>query len=128
MRLPRDIDDVEEFWKLLAGSCLVERDALPPLRKSYREEYLRATGQLDTVDSASSFLLVARQLTPWQCEKLRCGQWKGFFLEQYVIVDLIESNETCRYYLARQVKMGNYVRIAVKRRSQNGEGSWYRIE
>ena len=129
MRLPRDIDDVEEFWRLLAGSCLVKQEALTILYKSYRDEYLRAIRQPDTVDSVCGFLLIASRLTSWQCEKLRCGQWKGFFLDQYVLVDLIGETEMHRYYLARHIDGRNYVRIAVTRPPyQSGEGIEYRVE
>ena len=129
MRQPRDIDDVEEFWKLLADSGLVKQDELVRVRESYRAEYLHAIKQSDTVDAVCSFLLIASRLTPWQCEKLRCGQWKGFFLDQYIMVDQIGSDERYQYYLAKHFKLGKYVRITVTRRaSENGEGIQYRVE
>jgi hypothetical protein len=66
------------------------------------------------VTDFSSFLISAGVLTAWQAEKLRHGQWKGFFLAGHRLLDIIGYEPGRHFCLARNVETGSIVRLAVK--------------
>ena len=63
--------------------------------------------------SAFSAHLVSIGLTQWQCDKLRIGKWKGFFLDDYELIDFAGTEDDRRIYLARRSRPGPIVRLAV---------------
>lgn len=54
-------------------------------------------------------------LTDWQCEKLRNGKWKGFFLDGYCLLGKIEENpvNVTSTFLCREVNSGRQVAMIV---------------
>ncbi len=45
-------------------------------------------------------------LTIWQCDKLRDGKWKGFFLDGYKVLSHLNTDDSYSYYLAEDVATG----------------------
>jgi hypothetical protein len=83
------------------------------LKRRFREDYLPTSGLPDTVTTFCTFEVGERVLTPWQCEKLRNGQRKGFFLDNYALLDAIGHDDRNNYYLGRDTQSGQFVRIIV---------------
>jgi serine/threonine-protein kinase len=52
-------------------------------------------------------------LTTWQCDKLRQGKWKGFFLDGYCFLSRISMDDTSSTYLCREVATQKYVAMRV---------------
>lgn len=114
MSSPRFISDFQEFLSLVVRSGLVEQEFLNSSLAMYRTDDFSATNGYETVTAFANFLITHRILTYWQCEKLREGKYKGFFLEQYKMLDHLKSDHMYNYCLAKDTKDGTRVEIAVR--------------
>jgi len=87
--------------ELLRKSRLLDDDRLPP-----QVENLRVTGQLSASQPAriAGQLVQDGTLTPFQAEQLLQGNWRGFFICQYKVLQLLGSGTTCRVYLCQHVQ------------------------
>jgi hypothetical protein len=95
---------IDELVGILVRSGLAtEQEAAEYLRR-YRDEYLKTTRMPDTITAFCRFLVANDILTTWQCWKLRNGQWKGFYLDDFVIIDFQGKNHEFSYYLARDTR------------------------
>ena len=59
------------------------------------------------------FLISTNRITEWQCDKLRMGKWKGFYLDNYLILEHVGKDYSHSYYKARDTRDGKLVRMAV---------------
>lgn len=125
----RHIDDVEEFLALFVRSGLTNREQCDQLLASYRSEYLPAATLPDTITCLCSFLISRDALTTWQCEKLRNGQYKGFFIDHFKLLDRLSYKGDFGYYLALDMQEGVYVKLAVTPTARKkGADIEYRVE
>jgi hypothetical protein len=101
--------ETRDFLVLLRRSGLLDKAGIRKARKLYR---LDAVGESE-LDKLCSHLVANGILTEWQCGKLRKGRWKGFFLDNYMIMDHIGKDENRAYYLAEDSETGRLVSMAV---------------
>ena len=102
---------VEKFLQLLQKSGLDQScDAVR----------LNALKNEETVTGLVSALVTDGMLTAWQCEKLLCGQYKSFFLNQYEVLEALSPREFRRVFLARQVVTHQRVAIEILPRELHG--------
>ncbi len=96
----RDLDDelARRFAELLLASGLVPPLGLSGLLREFSAEH--PDRSLRTADNLSAFVVMRKAVTAWQVEKLREGRYKGFFLDNYVIVDRVRIEESGTIYLA----------------------------
>ena len=115
MTTPRSVNSVDDYVPLLIRSGLVSEDVAARLLSEYRSAYLPTHRKSDPITTWCAFLVASGSLTPWQCERLRHGQWKGFLFEGYLLLDWLGSDESrsCSFYLARQVATDAVVRLAI---------------
>ncbi len=52
-------------------------------------------------------------LTKWQCDKLRTGRWKGYFLDGYCFLCQLSKDMTTSTYLCKEMATGKRVAMAV---------------
>ncbi len=71
----------------------------------------------DSITAFTKYLVVNDILTCWQCAKLRNGKHKGFFIDSLRILDQIDRDEECDFYLARNEKAHKLVTMRVRRPS-----------
>ncbi len=109
----RRVKSIDQFLVLLAQSKLADERQIECLKRRFREEYLPASDLPNTVTTFCTFVVGQGVLTPWQCEKLRNGQWKGFFLDSYALLDELGHDHRHNYYLGRDVQSGRFIRIIV---------------
>jgi hypothetical protein len=64
-------------------------------------------------DDLCKHLIAKGTLTEWQCDKLRQGKWKGFYLDDYCLIDHLGVTETTTTYLAKNVETGKRVAITI---------------
>jgi hypothetical protein len=107
------INDVDKFLPLLVRSGLVSRDDLDSVVKSYRDEFLPSHHCHDTITALSTFLVCSGVVTCWQCDMLRRGKYKGFYLDHYVVLDSLGHDADYSYFLARDSTTGEHARIAL---------------
>jgi|GEM_PF-5160195 hypothetical protein len=72
-----------------------------------------------TVTSLATFLVGKQALTTWQVAKLREGKHKGYFLNEYVILDHIWSSSDSTRYLASDRAKKRLVYLTVSARGSN---------
>ena len=56
-----------------------------------------------TDEALADYLIENKLLTVWQCNKLREGRWKGFFLGPYKILGHVRTDDVHAIYLAEDV-------------------------
>jgi hypothetical protein len=103
---------------IVRKSGLVEESKLNELLEERRSTHADHTD--DSVSSLSTMLVERELLTPWQAAKLRDDKYKGFFLDEFVLLDHLADDE----YLARE-RAGN--RQVVLRFIRPPEQPWWRI-
>ncbi len=82
----------------------------------------------DTVEMFCDFLVASNRLAVWQCEKLRKGQWKGFFFDDYVLIERIGKDYDSVYYKVRNTMDGTLACLAVTPRpTETGRRLEYRV-
>jgi hypothetical protein len=73
----------------------------------------RDTAKCDAVNQFCRFLIDASVVTEWQCEKLKAGKWKGFYLDEYVLLEQVGKDRTTSSYRARDVRDGTRVCLVI---------------
>jgi hypothetical protein len=95
---------MDSFIRTLRLSGLISEEKLA----ARITEFWEAIG--DTTSDPAVFLaalLVEKgDLTCWQCEKLSAGRFKGFFVDNYVLVDHLATGHERSYYLAKDIARG----------------------
>jgi hypothetical protein len=119
---------IEQFTTLLINSRLFSELEAQELASVFQES-CRKWNTPDTVDSFCDFLIATNRLTAWQCNKLRMGKWKGFYLDNYLILEQIGKDHEFCYYKARNARDGTLVRMVVTPMARaTRPGIEYRIE
>ena len=98
------------FLDFLRRSCLVERDQLERLLTQWKQQ---APDKLADTDLLCDALIETGLVTRWQCERLRDGRYKGFFLKKYKLLDHVGTGGMSTVYLAEHVLMRRQVAIKV---------------
>jgi hypothetical protein len=108
----RRVKTIDELSALLTASQLASQEEVASLKERFGSGDTRFDLP-DTVTGFCAFLVAEGVLSPWQCEKLRNGQWKGFFLDAYELLDHLGHDDHHNYYLARDAKRARFVRVIV---------------
>jgi uncharacterized protein (DUF608 family) len=99
----RLVEDIDEFLRLVVASHLIQKQQLDRLMHEFRNGNRLASWFGDTITGVAAFLVSRGVLTCWQVDKLRFGQYKGFFeLDGYCLLDCLKYLETTTRYLARR--------------------------
>jgi serine/threonine-protein kinase len=112
--------DVEQFLNLVMKSGLQSAADL----KEYRMDFDAATSKSGDLDRLCTHLVSRHVLTAWQCDKLRQGKWKGFFLDGYCLLGQIGKDDTSSTYLCREVATHKYVAMRVTPPHFSTDGSF----
>lgn len=100
---------LDKFLELLQRSEL----ARPSEVVAWCAEFPITSTDSQAVDELCRHLTGKGVLTPWQCDKLRQGKWKGFFLDGYCLLGQIGKDDTSSTYLCREVATHKYVAMRV---------------
>jgi hypothetical protein len=104
--------NIEQFATLLINSRLSSRHEVEELVAVFHDECCRQN-VTDTLDTFCEFLISTARLTAWQCDKLRKGKWKGFYLDNYLLLEQIGKDYDFCYYKARDARNGKLVRLTI---------------
>jgi hypothetical protein len=119
--------NIDQFATLLIKSGLSSKYEAPVLAAVFQE----TCGKWNTpatVETFCDFLVATNRLTSWQCDKLRMGKWKGFYLGCYLILEQIGKDAEFCYYKARDTQDGNLVRMVITPMARaTGPGIKYRV-
>lgn len=107
---------------LLRQSRLIEssrlEQALQDLRRDLGEE------QIQDSDFLAAKLVAMNLLTPWQCENLLQGRYKGYYLKQYKLLDHLGTGGMSHVYLAEHTLTGRRVAIKVLPKNRVQDSSY----
>jgi hypothetical protein len=120
---------IKKFVTLLAKSRLLAEPEAQQIATVFQQECQRIRTPA-SLDAFCSFLIATDRLTQWQIDKLRIGKWKGFYLDNFVILDVLGPDlQFGPYYRARNISDGEIVRLEVMPyNSKPGPGIKYRVE
>jgi hypothetical protein len=90
------------------------------MHKVQVDDFLRdlgnKTGHAElTVDSLIILLISSDLLTPWQAGKLKDNRYKGFYLDDYLLLDRLEVRADYTRYLSRHLPSSQNVVLRVFR-------------
>ena len=119
--------DVEGLLALILKSRLLGRQELSAACSTFLEES-STLGCEPTFETLCEFLISSNRLTTWQCDRLREGRWKGFFLDQYKLLNCFEPDEDFSYYLAEEVATGKHVKMRIIPKSRAPQDGKIRYE
>ncbi len=88
----------KNFLSLLARTGLVEKSVL---KESLAELSRQAAGQPVNLERLIQHLIDAGLVTPWHCDKLKTGKYKGFFLGKYKLLGHLGTGGMSTVYLAQ---------------------------
>jgi eukaryotic-like serine/threonine-protein kinase len=67
------------------------------------------------LDDLASQLVKREALTQWQCDKLRAGKWKGFYMDNYKLIGPVEPcDQANNKYMAEDISTHKAVTLRVK--------------
>jgi len=99
----RLIDDIDEFLRLVVASYLVQQRHVDRLIEQFRNDSKLNSWYGNTITGVTAFFVSRGVLTCWQVDKLRSGQYKGFFeLDGYCLLDCLRHLENGSRYLTRR--------------------------
>jgi len=108
------INDIDGFCRILAASGLVGGDWIASALADFRAHAARDSKYGASFTAFTKYLVANGIVTCWQCAKLRNGQYKGFFLDGYKLLDHIGADPSCSRYLAEDSRTGQCVVLCFK--------------
>lgn len=122
------VSEVDRFMELAVRSGLLAGDQARSLLEQFRSTPPEELPFGATITSLMVFLVATGNLTPWQCDKLRHGKHKGFFLDKFKLIDWQRTNDEESLYIAQDTNTGKIWELAITPRSQtNSEDIVYRV-
>lgn len=128
--------DPKGFVDLCQRSGLLTSEQLQAACDAVREEASANDAARPTDEALCNYLIENKLLTVWQCNKLREGRWKGFFLGPYKLLAHVRTDDEHSIYLAEDVYSHRRDHLAVRPSFKNGppavgyleaEGTYLRI-
>jgi hypothetical protein len=118
---------LEHFAHLLRQSNLCTEKQVGELIGRFEDERRQIKSHGDAVTPFCSFLISTNAVTEWQCNKLKMGKWKGFYLDDYVLLEQVGKDYYTASYRARDIRDGSIVCLVVTPRNQSPHIE-YRVE
>jgi hypothetical protein len=103
---------IERFRDLMVSSGLSNRPESDALVARFRKEWSEADSP-EEVEAFCRFLISTNLFTNWQCSKLQAGKWKGFYLDNHLLLEQIGKVDEFSYYKARDTRDGKLVQIKI---------------
>jgi hypothetical protein len=104
--------EIDKFLALLLASRLISIKKLKEACLAFGHN-AGAKWNNDDLPALCECLVTGNSLTFWQCKMLLKGQYKGFFLDEYKLLDYLESEESEKIYLAEDRTLNRQVRLRV---------------
>jgi eukaryotic-like serine/threonine-protein kinase len=104
--------EIDKFLALVLASRLINIKGLKEACKELGHKD-GAQWSVDELAPLCERLVSSNRLTLWQCKKLLNGQYKGFFVDDYKLLDYIGSEETDKIYHAEDRITKHRVRLRI---------------
>jgi hypothetical protein len=120
--------ELEQFITLLIKSGIVNRHEAQKVVTALQEG-CEELGQEVSLDTFCEFLIATNRLTKWQSDKLRAGKWKGFYLDDYLLLGQVGKGHDSSSYAARDTRNGKLVCLVITPMALSKSGNIeYRVE
>src|SRR5262245_13372623 len=103
---------IDRFVELVVRSGLATQVQVKELIDQFQASQPSTEKSAD-IEAVGKYLVARECLTEWQCEKLRQGKFKGFYLHNYLFLDHLGKDANFAYYKARDTRDGKLVRLTV---------------
>jgi hypothetical protein len=120
--------NVDEFAQLMVRSGLATEQQSKQHLSQFRSEQPFTHVPADGIQTFCCFLINAGYVTTYQCDKLKLGRWKGFYLDDYLILEQVGKGSDYCSYKARDTKDGELVCLVVTPSLLAGGRFKYRVE
>jgi len=107
-----EAEEARRFCQLLALSGLVSPDDLASLLRQYCHVNPEPSSQ--SASSLSCFLISRGVITAWQAEKLRDGRYKGFFVDNYLVLERVAIYKKHTRFAALDTTTNRRVLLAMR--------------
>ncbi len=107
---------LDEFLRRLLGSQLLDDAVVKSALNDFRSMKIDNRPSEDARTFAS-YLVIHGHLTCWQAEKIRAGRYKGFFMDGYKLLALVDYDDNCSRFLAEDTDTGRLVILALTPRT-----------
>jgi hypothetical protein len=115
------------FVTLVQNSGLIQSTEIQKIAEAFQEG-CREHGKEASAESFGDFLVETDRLTRWQCEKLRVGKYKGFYLDSYTLLGQVGKGLDYASYKARDTRTDEVVCLVVTPINRTGRRIEYRVE
>jgi hypothetical protein len=119
--------NIAHFVTLLTNSRLLTKPDADQAAAAFQES-CRSLSKEPSVQTLCDFLVATNRVTRWQCDNLCAGRWKGFFLDDYLLLEHVGRDNVSTSYKARDLRDGNIVRMVVRPLNKTEGRLDYRIE
>jgi len=113
---------VDFVFNLIRSGIISSQQA----RYSYRQ--YRDAGLTESLQDVCNFLVGNGTITEWQCDKLKQGKWRGFQLDDYLLLEQVGKGELDCSYRSRDIRDGSIVRLVITPTRLTGGKIEYRVE
>ena len=104
---------LERFICFLRLSQICSEQQVQELLGTFENQRQEILSDEDGLAQFCSTLVSANAATEWQCNKLKVGKWKGFYLDDYLLLEQVGKDYEYAYYRARDIRDGSIVRLVV---------------
>jgi hypothetical protein len=114
--------DVDQFLAMVLASQLLSRNDI-----SHQFDRFRTSSTLTNAKARdfADYLVAAGSLTRWQCDKLLNGQFKGFYLDGFKLLEKSPSADS--EYIAIRMSTGGRVLLEIEAPSSTSGSVRYTV-
>lgn len=120
--------NIEKFVEILTLSKLCPEQQVAELLSNFENERKTFVNDDDALDQLCHFLINAQAITEWQCNKLKVGKWKGFYFEDYLLLEQSGKDEVSASYKSRDIRDDRIVNLVIRPLNQTGGKIEYRVD
>jgi hypothetical protein len=107
---PKNIDDFVQF--LSRSEVTTAQQAIEYVAQ-FNAEHPEAIKAQKALDKFCDYLICTGLVTAWQCKKLRLGRWKGFYMDNYLLLEQVPYDQVNLAYKARDSTTGDVVCVVI---------------
>ncbi|HTQ41026.1 MAG TPA: hypothetical protein VMJ32_18575 [Pirellulales bacterium] len=122
------LDDLNTLTRLLVASGLIGEAQFAKVWKGFESISTNEAKGKGEVATFCDYLIRKQIITGWQRNMLCKGRYKGFFFEQYKLMDHLGSDNQCMRYVAEELASRKSVVLVIEARPPGDVKFQYTVE
>ena len=94
------------LFYVLRQSQLCAEQQIVELAREFESDSGGGIAKADLITNFCRFLIDKNVVTAWQCDKLKAGKYKGFYLDDYVLLEQVGKDYECTIIALGTGEMG----------------------